>query len=80
VTIAIRVRLVDVFDLPDKRQRLFRALGADGKCRSFGVGCKGEIVVVAILKIIRSTLGMAPDSILQNVIPDVTTPSFARAG
>jgi len=78
VAILTRLRFVDLFDLPNKRERFFRALSALRKCSGLLKCCKCKVVVTAIFIIGSTTLGMTPNPILQNVVPDISSTGFRQ--
>jgi hypothetical protein len=73
MTIFTRLRFIEILDLPNKSERLLCALSALRECSCLSVCCEGKVIVTALLRIRSATLGVAPHSILQNVIPDVSS-------
>jgi hypothetical protein len=77
VAILTSLRFIDIFDLPNKSERFLCTQSALKKCLRLLVRRKGKIVVAAFFFIRCATLRMAPDPILQNVVPDKSSPALA---
>src|SRR5215469_16681778 len=76
VNISTGLRLVDVFPLKDKRQRLFTPGRFFRKLECFAIGFKGIVVIIAFELVWSSALWMAPNAILKDFIPHVATASL----
>jgi hypothetical protein len=48
-------------------------LRALGKCKCFGVAREGLVLVTVVREVGRAPLWMAPNSVFQHVVPNVTT-------
>jgi hypothetical protein len=79
VAIVTRGRFIDPLTLKDQGQGFFRALRGVGKLLGFVVGSEGIEVVVTIKFIRGSVFGVAPDSILENLVPHVTSASVCES-
>ncbi len=73
VTVLTWVRLIDVFDLPNEREWLLRAISALGECGSLSICRKSKVVIAAILFLRSATLWMAPNPILKDIVPDISS-------
>jgi hypothetical protein len=62
---------VDMFHLLDQRERRFGAGRLLRECQRLGVGRKRVIVIAAVFLIRRAPFRVAPDTILENRIPNV---------
>ena len=51
VAILTGLRLINIFDLPNQRERLLRTLSVLGKFSGLRVCCKGKVVVSAFFTI-----------------------------
>ncbi len=69
VKILARIRLRYVLTLSNQSKRCFGSFGTFGKCKCLGVGRERIIIVIAVLKVGRTTLWVAPDAIFQNIVP-----------
>jgi hypothetical protein len=76
VNIPAGLRLGDVFILANERKWLFSTFGALGEHERLRVRREGVVVVAALLKVRSTALGVAPDTVLQNVVPHITTSGF----
>lgn len=80
VAIFTWTRFIDVLGLPYEYQRFFGPRGAAGKLRGLGIGWECEIVVVPVFEIVGSAFRMAPDPVLEDVVPHETTPGMYEGG
>ena len=68
----------DVFKLSNERERCFGAFCALGKRKRLGVGREGVVIVTAVFEVARAALGVAPNAVLQNIIPNIPTASLCQ--
>ena len=69
---------VDILRLEDQGKWLLSSESNLRERSGFGIGREGKIVVTAIVFVGCTSLGMAPDAIFQNIIPDVAPASFCK--
>ena len=74
VGVNTRFRLVDMFDLSNKSQWFFSTRSFLRKGGSLGICCESMEVVTALFLIRGTTLRMKPDTVFQNLVPDVASP------
>ena len=67
-----------MFDLSNKGQWFFCARCFLGKGGSLGICCESVEVVTALFLIRGTTLRMKPDTVFQNLVPDVASTSFRK--
>ena len=69
VKILARIRLRYVLTLSNQGKRRLGSFGSFGKCECLGVGRERIIIVIAVLKVGRTTLWVAPNAVFQNIVP-----------
>jgi len=79
MSVVIRLRLIDIFILPDQCKYIFGSCGTGGERSRLGIGRKRKVVVAAIRQVFCSTLRMTPDSILQNFVPNIATTCLGKS-
>jgi len=68
VKILARIRLGYVLTLSNQGKRCFGSFGFFGKCKCLDIGRERIIIVIAVLKVWRTTLWVAPNAIFQNIV------------